>query len=119
HLTRAEVPHLEEAINDWLAGDADALTRVPSDQPGGDFTRRAWDAMREVPGGQVITYQELAARAGNPRAMRAAGQACARNALAPFVPCHRIVAEGGLGNYGYGVVAKARMLEMEGVLLGR
>ena len=67
-----------------------------------------------------MSYGEVAIRAGSPRAMRAAGQACARNNLAPFVPCHRVVAASGIGEYGvghyaYGVDLKREMLLHEGV----
>lgn len=117
-VRQGDLRHVHAAFDDWLAGDANALTRVPVSQPGGEFTQRAWAAMREIPGGEVVTYAELAALAGNARAMRAAGQACARNRVMPFVPCHRVVAVDGLGNYGPGPELKARMLEVEGALLG-
>ena len=73
-----------------------------------------WAEMREIPAGEVATYGELAELAGRPRAARAVGTVCARNALAPFVPCHRVVASHGLGNYGYGIGVKKQMLELEG-----
>src|SRR4051812_32030723 len=57
-------------------------------------------ALRNVPRGEVVTYGELAALAGRPGAARAAGTFCARNHLSPFVPCHRVVAAGGIGSYG-------------------
>jgi methylated-DNA-[protein]-cysteine S-methyltransferase len=70
--------------------------------------------MREVPAGEVITYAELAARAGNSRAVRAAGSACAQNMVAPIVPCHRIVRTGGsLGGYYYGLPVKEWLLAHE------
>ncbi len=57
-------------------------------------------ALRAVPRGEVVTYGELAALAGRPGAARAAGTFCARNRLAPFVPCHRVVAASGIGSFG-------------------
>jgi methylated-DNA-[protein]-cysteine S-methyltransferase len=85
------------------------------DQPGGTFRQAAWKAMRAVPPGEVITYAELAARAGNPGAVRAAGSACAQNRVAPIVPCHRIVRTGGgLGGYYYGLPVKEWLLAHEG-----
>ena len=66
--------------------------------------------------GTTVSYAELAARAGGPRAVRAAGSACARNAICLFVPCHRIVrSDGGLGGYYYGLATKQRLLEHESV----
>jgi methylated-DNA-[protein]-cysteine S-methyltransferase len=71
-----------------------------------------------VPRGEVVTYGELAALAGRPGAARAAGTFCARNRLAPFVPCHRVVAAGGVGSYGsLGLDYKRRLLALEGVTL--
>jgi methylated-DNA-[protein]-cysteine S-methyltransferase len=72
-------------------------------------------ALRSVPRGEVVTYGELAALVGRPGAARAAGTFCARNRFGPFVPCHRVVAAGGLGSYGsLGVDYKRRLLALEG-----
>ena len=74
--------------------------------------------MRGVPRGEVVTYGELAALAGAPGAARAAGSFCARNKLSVFVPCHRVVAAGGVGGYGsLGPEYKRRLLALEGVSL--
>jgi len=74
-------------------------------------------ALRRVGRGEVVTYGELAALAGAPGAARAAGSFCARNRLGLFVPCHRVVAAGGLGSYGsLGVAYKRRLLELEHAL---
>jgi methylated-DNA-[protein]-cysteine S-methyltransferase len=71
-----------------------------------------------VPYGDVVTYGELAALAGHPRAQRAAGTFCAHNRFPIFVPCHRVVAANGIGSYGSsGVGYKRRLLELEGVVL--
>jgi methylated-DNA-[protein]-cysteine S-methyltransferase len=75
-------------------------------------------ALRAVPRGEVVTYGELAALAGHPGAARAAGTFCARNRLAPFVPCHRVVASDGIGSFGtLGVEYKRRLLALEDVAL--
>ncbi|MFW2512458.1 methylated-DNA--[protein]-cysteine S-methyltransferase [Demequina sp. SO4-13] len=112
-----EAPEIDDAVVRWLGGDADAIATVPVDQPGGPFFQEVWAALRSVPGGQVVSYGELAQMAGRPRAMRAVGTACARNGIAPFVPCHRVIQSGGrLGSYGFGGMAvKAAMLEHEGL----
>lgn len=68
-----------------------------------------------IPFGGVVTYSELATRAGSNGAARAVGQVMRRNPLAPFVPCHRVVGAGGwLTGYGGGLALKARLLELEG-----
>jgi methylated-DNA-[protein]-cysteine S-methyltransferase len=75
-------------------------------------------ALRAVPRGEVVTYGELAALAGRPRAARAAGTFCARCDLAPFLPVHRVVSSTGIGSWGtQGVEYKRRLLELEGVRL--
>lgn len=114
---QGEIPQVAHAVKSWLAGDPDAITAVPVDQPGGPFFQEVWDTLRSVPGGEVVSYQELAQMAGRPRAMRAVGTACARNGIAPFVPCHRVVQSGGrLGSYGFGGTSvKAAMLVHEGL----
>src|SRR5262249_50736142 len=82
-----------------------------------DFLERCAYALRAVPRGEVVTYGELAALAGSPGAARAAGSFCARNRLGLFVPCHRVVSAGGLGQYpGLGIEYKRRLLELEGAL---
>ena len=104
------------AIRRWSDGDGDALDPVAVLQPGGEFRQRVWQALRSVKAGTVIPYADLAALAGNPRAMRAAGTAMAINAVAPFVPCHRVVrTDRSIGNYAYGAAMKAAILEREGV----
>lgn len=84
--------------------------------PGG-FYRRVLEATAKLPYGVVMTYGEVAASAGNPRAHRAAGTALGSNPLPIVVPCHRIVRAGGVaGSYGGGPEMKLWLLEMEGAL---
>ena len=102
------------AMSAYFDGDVTAMDVLPIDQPGGTFRQAAWKVMREVPAGEVISYAELAARAGNADAVRAAGSACAQNRIAPIVPCHRIVRTGGnLGGYFYGLSVKEWLLAHE------
>src|SRR3954469_10801657 len=106
---------VSDAIEAYVAGDIGALDSVPVDQPGGEFMQAAWRAMREVPPGQTWSYAELAAKLGRPKAVRAAGSACGRNNVAPFVPCHRILrSDGSLGGYAYGLPVKRALLVHEG-----
>jgi methylated-DNA-[protein]-cysteine S-methyltransferase len=82
------------------------------------FQRAAVDALRSIPYGETATYGEIAALAGHPNAQRAVGSVCASNRFGLFVPCHRVVAAGGLGSYGsLGLGYKRRLLELEGVVL--
>lgn len=82
------------------------------------FQRSVADTLRAVPYGEVVSYGELAALAGHPNAQRAAGTFCAHNRLPLVIPCHRVVAAGGLGSYGsLGESYKRRLLAIEGVRL--
>lgn len=81
------------------------------------FHRACCDAMLRIPYGATITYAELAADAGSPRAVRAAGQACATNPIAVIGPCHRVLGTNGFGGYGGGLDQKATLLALEGALL--
>ncbi len=78
------------------------------------FQRRVWMALREVAPGSTVSYGEIAARIGHPKAARAVAQACASNVLAVAVPCHRVVrSDGQLGGYRWGRERKRRLLERE------
>ena len=102
------------AVQAWAGGRLDALDTVVVEQPGGPFLQEAWRVMRQIPPGQTWSYAELATKAGRPAAVRAAGQACAVNRVAPFVPCHRVVrSDGSLGGYAYGLPVKRALLDLE------
>jgi len=85
----------------------------------GDFRRRVYEALREVPRGGTVTYGELARRIGRPGAHRSVGTAVSRNPVPLFVPCHRVVrSDGSLAGFTPegGVELKRAMLELEGAL---
>jgi O-6-methylguanine DNA methyltransferase len=79
----------------------------------GPFVQKVWARLTKIPWGQALTYGELAADLGNPRASRAIGQACGKNRLLLIVPCHRVVGEVGLGGFAYGIEWKATLLALE------
>ena len=111
------IPIISELISDYFAGDLTAFGGIKVRQPGAAFSQAAWKAMRKVAPGKTWSYADLAAKAGSPAAVRAAGSACANNAIMLVVPCHRIVKTGGaLGNYAYGVDKKQWLLSHEGFL---
>jgi methylated-DNA-[protein]-cysteine S-methyltransferase len=81
------------------------------------FRQRVLRAINRIPYGQTRSYTEMARRAGNERAVRAAGSACGSNPIPLVVPCHRVLRTGGaLGGYGGGLPMKQALLELEGVL---
>lgn len=107
-----------QVVNNWIDGDLNAFSQLKVRQPGGEFMQECWKELRKVKGGKVVSYAELAASAGRPLAVRAAGTACSSNLIAPIIPCHRVVKTGGqLGNYGFGLPLKAALLEHEGIEL--
>jgi methylated-DNA-[protein]-cysteine S-methyltransferase len=84
-----------------------------------DFRRRALRAIARIPYGETRSYMQVAAGAGNERAVRAAGTACGSNPIPIVVPCHRVLRTGGaLGGYGGGLPMKRSLLELEGALSG-
>ena len=119
----ADAEHDPEYFSDILArlarfseGDPSALDDIELDLEGAPpFFRAAWSACRTIPPGETRSYRWLAAEAGSPQAMRAAGQAMARNRFTLIIPCHRVISsDGGLGGYGGGGLGvKARLLQME------
>jgi methylated-DNA-[protein]-cysteine S-methyltransferase len=108
---------LADRFRRWFAGGADEFLDVALDLEGAtEFELALTESLRRVPRGDVVTYAELAALAGRPRAQRAAGTFCARNRFSLVVPCHRVVGADGIGSYGsLGVEYKRRLLELEGV----
>ena len=103
-------------LHRYAGGDMTALDQIELDFTGvTPFFNAAWNACRGIPPGETRSYAWLAAEAGSPLAMRAAGQAMARNRFSLIIPCHRVIAsDGGLGGYGGGGLrVKARLLQME------
>ncbi len=87
---------------------------LPIDVRGTAFQEAVWQALRDVPPGETRTYAQIAAAAGNPNAVRAAGSACGANQVAVLIPCHRALrSDGTLGGYAYGLKRKETLLERE------
>ncbi|MGH3725851.1 MAG: methylated-DNA--[protein]-cysteine S-methyltransferase [Mycobacterium sp.] len=111
---KGDLGKVTKAVIDYHAGDLRAIDSIPVTQQSGDFLVHAWDVLRMVGPEDPITYSEFATRAGRPAAIRAAASACARNAAALFVPCHRVFRLGGaLGGFRYGLPIKRWLLDHE------
>jgi methylated-DNA-[protein]-cysteine S-methyltransferase len=109
------VPEAARLISRYFAGEQISFADVPIDS--GEYTplqQAIADSLRTIEYGETVTYGELAALAGRPNAPRAAGTFCSHNNLPLILPCHRVVAAGGIGSYGsLGVEYKRRLLELE------
>jgi methylated-DNA-[protein]-cysteine S-methyltransferase len=111
----ADIGSVGEAIRSYFDGELDALDTVPVEQrTGGQFIAHAWEVMRDIKPGVPMTYTQFAEFSGRPAAIRAAAMACARNPVALFTPCHRVLrADGSLGGYRWGLTVKALLLDHE------
>jgi methylated-DNA-[protein]-cysteine S-methyltransferase len=103
-----------DAVRAYYAGDIGAIDGVEVEQMAGPFFQQAWKVLRTVPAGSPLSYSEFAAACGSPSAVRAAASACARNPVALFVPCHRVVrSDGSLGGFRWGLPVKRWLLDHE------
>lgn len=122
----AERERVDEGREEWLDAviarvahelgwsDRDAPAMPPLDVAATAFQWRVWDALTRIPRGETLSYGELAATLGVPKAARAIGRACGSNKLALLVPCHRIIREdGSLGGWRWGMEIKQQLLASE------
>ena len=87
---------------------------LPLDVRGTAFQQRVWQALRQIPPGETASYAQIAQRIGSPTSVRAVAGACAANALAVAIPCHRVVrSDGALSGYRWGVERKRELLSRE------
>ena len=115
-LLRGDEPDFEQRIAQVVG-----MIEVPTTQPnlpldirGTAFQHRVWQALRAIPAGCTLSYSELAAAIGSPRAVRAVASACAANALAVAIPCHRVIRQdGALSGYRWGIERKRELLARE------
>jgi AraC family transcriptional regulator of adaptative response/methylated-DNA-[protein]-cysteine methyltransferase len=107
----------EDRMAGWIAAWIDAPAggfEWELDIRGTAFQQRVWQELRQIPAGETASYGEIAERVGSPQGSRAVAQACAANALAVAIPCHRVVRESGeLGGYRWGVERKQALLQRE------
>jgi len=88
--------------------------KLPLDVRGTAFQQRVWQVLREIPAGQTTNYTAVAQRIDAASAVRAVAGACAANAIAVAIPCHRVVrTDGSLSGYRWGVERKRRLLDRE------
>jgi AraC family transcriptional regulator of adaptative response/methylated-DNA-[protein]-cysteine methyltransferase len=117
---KAELIESDPQLDAWISKVAAHVAQpaqplsLPLDVRGTAFQKRVWDALQKVPAGSTVSYTQLAQALGQPKAVRAVAQACARNPAAVLIPCHRAVgADGSLRGYRWGRSRKSRLLAKE------
>lgn len=120
---KANLIGADSAFENWVAQVVGFVEQpalgldLPLDIQGTAFQQRVWQALRDIPAGEVVTYAEVAEYIGEPKAVRAVAGACAANKIAVAIPCHRVVrTDGGLSGYRWGVERKRAILLGEGAL---
>lgn len=117
HSSDDDAKEIEGLLLNWLVHYSNKtplpLDGIPLETPPG-FYGKALEVLIEIPFGTTLTYQEVAALAGNPKAARAAGSACRTNQFPILIPCHRVLPKnGGCGNFAYGSAMKDYLLKFE------
>lgn len=104
-------PAMNAIMHAWQSDD---LSTIKMDIHGTDFQKSVWNALLDIPKGQVCTYGDIACAIEKPKAARAVGSAAGENPVSLLIPCHRVVQSGGkLGNYGWGTDIKEMLLKLE------
>lgn len=121
-LPKANLIRADRALEDMFSkviGFSEApgiALDLPLDLRGTAFQQRVWQALREIPLGNTVSYSELAQTIGLPKAARAVAMACGANKIAVAVPCHRVLRnDGSLSGYRWGVERKRVLLERESI----
>lgn len=108
-----EASYWSSVINEALANPS-LLDKLPLDLRGTPFQLAVWSALLAIPKGETLSYAQLAAKVGKPKAVRAIGSACGANPIPFLVPCHRILrSDGSLGGFAFGLAMKQALLEKE------
>jgi AraC family transcriptional regulator of adaptative response/methylated-DNA-[protein]-cysteine methyltransferase len=111
--SHATLDRLRMELDEYFRGQRRVFS-VPLVYPGTPFQTKVWNALREIPFGSTISYEELARRVGSPEGQRAAGHANGQNPIAIVIPCHRVInKDGKLGGYGGRLWRKQLLLGLE------
>ena len=117
HSIDADAKVLVETINqlkEYQAGQRQVFDMRIAIYTGTPFQQKVWQALRQIPYGQTISYAQLALQVDNPKGFRAVAQANGRNPLSLIIPCHRVIAsDGKLGGYTGGIEIKQTLLDIE------
>jgi methylated-DNA-[protein]-cysteine S-methyltransferase len=117
-LEKASLPEFKSKLEAYFSGDLEAVNDLKVSTGGTEFQARVWQALREIPSGQTMSYGVLAAKLDKPGASRAVGMINGLNPISIVLPCHRVIgANGTLTGYAGGLERKKWLLEHEGVKL--
>jgi AraC family transcriptional regulator of adaptative response/methylated-DNA-[protein]-cysteine methyltransferase len=111
-----EAPRATQLLIDRIFAGHSVANRAPLPLvlTGTNFQIKVWEALLQIPPGHVLSYEDVAARIGQPRASRAVGNAVAKNPISYIIPCHRVIQSVGVtGNYRWGPARKKAMLGWE------
>ena len=104
---------VERQLGEYFIGKRKRF-EIPIQMKGTPFQLADWEALREIPYGETVSYGEIARRIGKPKASRAVGMANHNNPVSIIVPCHRVIGKNGkLTGYGGGLDVKRQLLELE------
>jgi len=118
-VNAARCAHVTKQLADYFAGRRTSFD-LELAATGTEFQQKAWAALQKIPFGKTRSYQEQAAKAGKPAAVRAVGAANGRNRIPIVVPCHRVIGkDGSLTGFGGGVAAKEWLLSHEQRVLAK
>lgn len=116
----ASPPEKAPRLNSWIKALKQSINQntpipdLPLDMRGTAFQIKLWQFLLDTSAGEVMSYSDLATRAGNPKAFRAAASACAKNRISVLIPCHRVLkGDGSLGGYRWGLKRKQALLDAE------
>ncbi|MBQ7862923.1 MAG: methylated-DNA--[Lachnospiraceae bacterium] len=103
-------------LAEYFSGARTQFTLPIAYPHGTPFQHSVWNALRDIPYGETRSYEDIAVAIGNPKAVRAIGQANTRNPILLLVPCHRVINKNGtIGGFGCGVEVKKQLLQLEGI----
>jgi len=103
-------------LEEYLNGERKKFN-LTLDIRGTDFQKKVWNELSKIPYGKTVSYQKIAQKLGNGKALRAVGKVTSQNPVCIIIPCHRVINKNGrLGGYSAGLKVKERLLELEGNL---
>lgn len=112
--THPSLELLEKALKEYFAGRPNAFSDLAIELPHRGFSEKVLQCLHRVPYGSTLSYSQLAALSGHPKAVRAAASVVAANRLLILIPCHRVIrGDGSIGQYALGSQVKQQLLDLE------